>query len=210
MRTLIITAHPDIESLTHHAASRLRDALGHETTTVGHLAQEGFDPRFTLTDRQLYLGRGAPAADVLAEQDRLDQVSDLVLVFPIYWWSMPALLKGWFDRVFIAGWAFDFDPTGRLVPKLGRLTVHVLATAGTAASSFERHGYSQAFATQVETGIFDFCGMRRCGTAFVHDSESTDTKSVTTALEAAVSSISAAISPASAHAPQPLIQGAQE
>ncbi|MBE1514298.1 NAD(P)H-dependent oxidoreductase [Nesterenkonia halotolerans] len=199
MSTLIITAHPDTESLTDHAATRLRDALGHETTTIGHLAQEGFDPRFTLKDRRLYLGRGAPAADVVAEQDRLDHVSDLVLVFPIYWWSMPALLKGWFDRVFIAGWAFDFDTAGRLVPKLGRLTVHVLATAGTAAGSFERHGYTQAFATQVETGIFDFCGMRRGGTAFVYDSESTDTESVTAALDAAVSRIAGAVSPGSAY-----------
>ncbi|MGJ9425920.1 NAD(P)H-dependent oxidoreductase [Nesterenkonia halotolerans] len=210
MSTLIITAHPDTESLTHQAATRLREALGHETTTVGHLAQEGFDPRFTLNDRHLYLGHGVSAADVVAEQDRLDHISDLVLVFPIYWWSMPALLKGWFDRVFIAGWAFDFDNTGRLVPKLGRLTVHVLATAGTAAGSFERHGYTQAFAAQVETGIFDFCGMRRGETAFVHDSESTDIESVTTTMHAAVSSIAAAVSPSSAHTEQPSTPGVQQ
>ncbi|MGJ9373821.1 NAD(P)H-dependent oxidoreductase [Nesterenkonia sp. CF4.4] len=210
MSTLIITAHPDTESLTHQAATLLQDIVGHEATAVGHLAQEGFDPRFTLNDRHLYLGRGTPDPDVVAEQDRLHHVSDLVLVFPVYWWSMPALLKGWFDRVFIARWAFDFDDTGRLVPKLGRLTVHVLATAGTAAGSFERHGYTQAFAAQVETGIFDFCGMRRGQTAFVHDSESTDTESVTTTMHAAVSRIAAVVSPSSAHTEQPSTPGARQ
>lgn len=207
MSTLIITAHPDPKSLTHQAATLLRDALGPETTTFGHLAQENFDPRFTLDDRHLYLGHRTPTADVVAEQDRLDHVTDLVLVFPVYWWSMPALLKGWFDRVFIAGWAFDFDATGRLIPKLGRLTVHVLATAGTAAVSFERHGYTQAFSTQIETGMFDFCGMRRGETAFVHDSESTDLDSVTTTIHAAVSRVVGAITPQLYTPPQPPIHG---
>ena len=207
MSTLIITAHPDTKSLTHQAATLLRDALGPETTTFGHLAQEGFDPRFTLDDRQLYVGHGSPQADVVAEQDRLDHVTDLVLVFPVYWWSMPALLKGWFDRVFIAGWAFDFDATGRLIPKLGRLTVHVLATAGTAAVSFERHGYTQAFATQLEIGIFDFCGMRRGETALVHDSESINLDSMTTTIHAAVSRVAGAVTPSAAHTPRPPIHG---
>jgi putative NADPH-quinone reductase len=49
--------------------------------------------------------RATPPADVLAEQARIDRADALVLVFPIYWWSLPGLLKGWIDRVFVNGWA---------------------------------------------------------------------------------------------------------
>ncbi|MDR6176383.1 NAD(P)H dehydrogenase (quinone) [Nocardioides zeae] len=173
MSTLVVTAHPDPTSLTHHVAARLCERLTDrgEDVTTAHLAQEGFDPRFTATDRQAYLtGQGHPR-DVLAEQERLDAAQHLVLVFPVYWWSMPALLKGWVDRVFVAPWAFAIDDGGRVVPAQQRLTVHLVPILGTAQGSFARHGYAESFTTQVERGILDYCGVRRGATAFVHDAE---------------------------------------
>jgi NAD(P)H dehydrogenase (quinone) len=194
MDTLVVTAHPDPESLTHHAAARLRDRLGEGRAGVAHLAQEGFDPRFTAADRRGYLTRDPPAPDVAAEQRRIDEVRHLVLVFPVYWWSMPALLKGWIDRVFIAGWAFDLDADqDRIVPRLGALTGHLLPVSGTSAASFARHGYTESFGTQIERGILDYCGVRRGATAFVHDSESGDRVAVAREVETAVGSIVAAI-----------------
>lgn len=189
MSSLILTAHPDPGSLTHRAAERVQALLGPGATTVAHLAQEGFDPRFTPEDRAAYLGRGPVAADVVAEQERVDRAEHLVLVFPVYWWSMPALLKGWIDRVLIAGWAFDVGEDERIVPGLGRLTAHLLPVSGTSAASFARHGYAASFSTQVELGVIDFCGMRRGTTAFLHDSESTDEAVVARALDAATTAI---------------------
>lgn len=58
---------------------------------------EGFDPRFNPQDQALFRGTGGPPADVAAEQARLDATDSLVLVYPLYWWSFPALLKGWID-----------------------------------------------------------------------------------------------------------------
>ena len=194
MRTLIITAHPDTESLTHHAARRLQQVLGADVAEVVDLAGEGFDPRFTAEDRRAYLGRGRTAPDVTAEQERVDTVEHLVLVFPVYWWSMPALLKGWVDRVFVAGWAFDAGEDGRIVPRLQRLTVHLLPLSGTSAASFARHGYADAFSTQVHGGIVDFCGARRGRTAFVHDSEGGE--QAPAAVEAAVQQVASAIAAA--------------
>lgn len=194
MRTLIVTAHPDTESLTHHVAGRLRELLGAEEAVIAHLGQEDFDPRFTGGDRDHYLSRGRPDAAVAAEQERIDDATHLVLVFPVYWWSMPGLLKGWIDRVFIAGWAFDSDEEGRIVPGLQRLTMHLLPISGTAAESFARHGYAQSFSTQVEHGIIDFCGIRRGATAFVHDSESGDQAAIAGAVAAATATIASAIS----------------
>lgn len=193
VRTLIVTAHPDPGSLTHHAARRLQELIGGEDTVVAHLAQEGFDPRFTAGDRQDYLGRARSDPAVLAEQRRVDAAQHLVLVFPVYWWSMPALLKGWIDRVFIAGWAFGYDERDRVVPWLGGLTAHLMPLSGTAAGSFARHGYTQSFSTQVEHGVIDFCGIRRGVTAFVHDSESGDEDALGREVEAAAARIAAAV-----------------
>jgi NAD(P)H dehydrogenase (quinone) len=191
--TLVVTAHPDPDSLTHHAADRLAQLVGVEDVALAHLAQEGFDPRSTAQDRQAYLGRGRPADDVLAEQRRLDAAQHLVLVFPVQWWSVPALLKGWVDRVFIAGWAFGYDAEGRVEPRLQDLTTHLLPLAGTSAASFARHGYRAAFRTQLEVGVVDFCGMGRGATAFVHDAESGDRAALARSVDDAAGRIVAAI-----------------
>jgi NAD(P)H dehydrogenase (quinone) len=192
MRTLIVTAHPDEDSLTNRAAARLRELLGPDGTTVADLAREGFDPRFTPVDRRAYQGQGGVDPSVVVEQARVDAVEHLVLVFPVYWWSMPALLKGWIDRVFIAGWAFG-DDGGRVVPRLGRLTAHLLPVSGTSAQSFEKHGYTRSFSTQIESGILDYCGMQRGVTAFLHDSESPDRHVVEAGLTAATAAIADSI-----------------
>nr|WP_286132132.1 NAD(P)H-dependent oxidoreductase [Clavibacter michiganensis] len=93
MKTLIVTAHPDPESLSNDVARRLAHVLDSEVE-IADLAEEGFDPRFTLDDRRTYSSGRVVASDVAIEQRRIDEADHLVLVFPVYWWSMPALLKG--------------------------------------------------------------------------------------------------------------------
>lgn len=130
MKTLVVTAHPDPNSLTLAVARQLARALEPSSVEIADLAAEGFDPRFTLADRRTYLSGGHFAPEVLAEQRRIDGADHLVLVFPVYWWSMPALLKGWIDRVFINGWAFEIDAENGMRRNLGRLTTHLIPVAG--------------------------------------------------------------------------------
>ncbi|WP_338146380.1 NAD(P)H-dependent oxidoreductase [Streptomyces boncukensis] len=114
---------------------------------------------------------GAYPADVVREQRRLDRATDLVLIFPVYWWSMPALLKGWIDRGFVNGWAFEVSPTSGLRPRLQALTTHLLPIAGADSGAYERHGYEKALRAQIEHGIVDYCGSRRGATEFIYESE---------------------------------------
>ncbi|KQQ52647.1 NAD(P)H-dependent oxidoreductase [Plantibacter sp. Leaf314] len=197
MPTLIVTTHPDPDSLTHHLAQRLATVLRSTSAPadveLADLAAEGFDPRYTLADRHTYRVGGDYTPDVAAEQERLDRATDLVLVFPVYWWSTPALLKGWFDRVFVNGWAFGLDAEGGIVRKLDRLRIHLLPVAGDDAGVYDRHGYEQAMRTQLEHGIVDFCGARRGVTAFVHDSEREDAAGRAAAVDAAVTAVVEAI-----------------
>lgn len=193
MQTLIVTAHPDQDSLTIGIARQLRRAVQTGGVALADLVAEGFDPRFGAADRDAYRGAADAPDDVLREQRRLDDVDHLVLVFPVYWWSMPALLKGWIDRVFINGWAFDIDPAGGTRRNLGSLTVHLLPVAGDAAGTYDRHGYEQALRTQIEHGIVDYCGAQRGATAFVYESERDDAEARGTAVDDAVARIVGAI-----------------
>lgn len=118
------------------------------------------------------LTRATPPADVQAEQARIDRADALVLAFPIYWWSMPALLKGWVDRVFVNGWAIDYGPDTPVQKKLRHLHVHVLALGAADESAFDRHGYAKAMNTQIDYGIFDYCGARVLTSELLLDSES--------------------------------------
>ncbi|MEK2607598.1 NAD(P)H-dependent oxidoreductase [Pseudomonas shirazensis] len=174
MHALIVIGHHDPESLTHALAAQIAEGLadaGH-SSSLADLATERFDPRFGLADHAVHRRLATAPADVLREQARIERADALVLVYPVYWWSMPALLKGWVERVFSNGWAFDYLPDGRLIKKLNGLPVQLVGLAGADAGTFVRHGYGHAMATQIEHGIFDYCGARVLGSALLDHSES--------------------------------------
>lgn len=176
MHSLIVTAHPEPGSLTHAIAQRIGEAIAASDAgnTVAHadLMAEGFDPRFTAQDQALFRGTGAVPADVAAEHARLDATDTLVLVYPLYWWSFPALLKGWIDRVFTQGWAYQDGADGKVQKKLQRLRVHLVGVGGAGAEMIERRGYGTAMKTQIDMGIFDYCGARVLSSELLLDADS--------------------------------------
>ncbi|MCE9673375.1 NAD(P)H-dependent oxidoreductase [Myxococcus stipitatus] len=164
MHALIVVAHPNPGSLTHavgHAISAgLAEAPGAHRGEFADLAAEGFDPRFTQDDIAVHLEGATPTADVLAEQARIARADALVLVYPVYWWSMPALLKGWIDRVFVNGWAYGTGADGKVEKRLRHMRVHLVALGGADQRTYARHGYFGAMKTQIDHGIFGYCGAR--------------------------------------------------
>lgn len=160
MQALLVTSHPHHEAHTHRVAEQLAQgitATGLHTVERADLVAEGFDPRFTHDDYRHFNGEAGTPADVLAEQQRLDRADALVLVYPIYWWSFPAQLKGWIDRVFIQGWAFT-EQEGRIVKRLGHLPVHLIAIGAADTRTYLRRGYFASMRNQIEQGIFGYCG----------------------------------------------------
>lgn len=163
MHALVVVSHPNPGSFTHALGRRVAEGISGpgslHTVEFADLAAERFDPRFTAGDVGAHLRQMPAPQDVAAEQARVDRADALVLVYPVYWWSMPALLKGWIERVFANGWAYD-DADDRLVKKLQHLQVHLLASAGADQRTYARHGYFGAMKTQIDHGIFDYCGAR--------------------------------------------------
>lgn len=180
MHALIVVAHHDPRSLTHSLARAIGDGIVQanpvNTFEIADLAAEGFDPRFGFADGAVHRRVAAAPADVLAEQARIERADTLVMVYPIYWWSMPALLKGWIDRVFSNGWAFDYKHGEPFVQKLKHLRIQLVAVGGADAGSFERHGYDRAMVTQIEDGIFGYCGAQVMTTERLLESETLDPK----------------------------------
>jgi NAD(P)H dehydrogenase (quinone) len=162
MHALIVVAHPDPNSLSHGVTAQIAEGLtasdAGNSYEIADLAAQGFDPRFSMADVALFRREAAPSADIAAEQTRIDRADALVLVYPVYWWSMPGLLKGWIDRVFANGWAYDESADGKLVKRLHHLRVHLVAIAGADLRTYARHGYFGAMKTQIDHGIFDYCG----------------------------------------------------
>jgi len=177
MHALIVVAHHEPRSLTHGLAAQIAEGLAQadpeSTVEMADLWAEGFEPRFGAADLAVHHRESTPPADVLAEQVRIDRADALVLVYPVYWWSMPALLKGWIDRVFANGWAFDFS-ADKLEKKLGHLRVHLIGVGGADAGTYARHGYAEAMQTQIDHGIFDYCGARVLTSELMLESETQD------------------------------------
>ena len=170
MKILLVVAHPRNSSLTHAVARAFADAAALRGHVVewADLAAEGFDPVLGEADEPDW---GRPdkvySAAVQAEMARVGRNEATVLVFPVWWWSMPALLKGWIDRVWNNGWAYG----DRTYP---HAKVWMLAVAGGTAASFAKRGYDTAIQVQLETGILNYCGATDTALHMLYDSFSAE------------------------------------
>lgn len=129
MNVLWVFAHPEPRSLN----GSLRDAGVGALADAGHACRmsdlyamdwkstvdaDDFDDR--LPDEKLVVtsasrhahDAGTLSADIRGEQDKLHWADALVLQFPLWWYGMPAILKGWFDRVFVKGFAYGVTDPG--------------------------------------------------------------------------------------------------
>ncbi|WP_132875044.1 NAD(P)H-dependent oxidoreductase [Tamaricihabitans halophyticus] len=135
MQTLWISAHPEPRSLNgslRTAGIRALDELGYPYQQSDLYAM-GWDPTVRATDygaegsrldvsnasKRAYLA-DTLHADIRAEQAKLDWAELVVVQFPLWWYGMPAILKGWFDRVFVKGYAYGVrDPETGAVLRYG-------------------------------------------------------------------------------------------
>jgi NAD(P)H dehydrogenase (quinone) len=172
---LLVTAHPDQKSLTWQITREVATgAASGEAASVRvlDLIADGFNPTFNAADLESYRGSG-PTPEIVRYQEMVDAADVTVAIFPVYWWSMPALLKGWVDRVFGGKWAYDFDDDFNLQGLLGDrgLGLKFLAVAANDEESYERHGYLQAIRAQIDHGIVQYCGVAPEQLQIYHNSE---------------------------------------
>ncbi len=161
MHVLTVLDHPNPASFSAAVARQFIagvESSGH-SSELADLNAEGFDPRWSMADIEVDKGSAAPA-DVLNEQARIARADAVCFVFPLFWWGMPAMTKGWVDRVWSWGWAYDQldDPDKSLQrPRTGIL----LVPAGARSDEMEDAGYLAALETAWIKGTFGYFGFTR-------------------------------------------------
>jgi NAD(P)H dehydrogenase (quinone) len=105
--------------------------------TAGHVVEtrdlyaEGFAPVLTAEQRGGYYDEAVNTVGIETDVAALRRAEALLLVYPTWWFGLPAMLKGWFDRVWVPGVAFRLDGTGGLQPLLTNIRrIGVVTTYG--------------------------------------------------------------------------------
>ena len=165
MNVLIVFDHPRRNSLSGAVLGQFAEGLeeaGH-TTEIADLHSEKFDPRMPHTDEpDLSGGTTTYSEAVQREQARVERNDAVAFIFPVWWWSVPAMTKGWIDRVWNSDWAY-----GKKKLTLDRALLVGLAATG--AASFQKRGYTSAMETQLLVGVMNFCGIKNARLELLHD-----------------------------------------
>ena len=134
MNCLVVLAHPLESSLCSYLAEKTiyhMKSKGYNVT-VKNLYNENFNPVLTENERKSYYESSFDTEQVQNDIIQLKDIESLVLVFPTWWFGFPAILKGWFDRVWAPGHAYNHaSDLGAISPCLGKLKeMKVITTLG--------------------------------------------------------------------------------
>jgi NAD(P)H dehydrogenase (quinone) len=129
MRMLMIHAHPRADSFS----AALRDTAKAALESAGHavdlrdLYAEGFQPAMSAEERGRHHDVPRNLEGIEDHVAALQRAEALVLVYPTWWYGMPAMLKGWFDRIWVPGVAFNLGE-GAIEPLLTNIRRIVVVT----------------------------------------------------------------------------------
>ncbi|HET6516165.1 MAG TPA: NAD(P)H-dependent oxidoreductase [Thermodesulfovibrionales bacterium] len=163
MKYLIIYAHPDTASFNHAIMETISDELGKgkRDFEVRDLYGMKFNPILSRDDLTA-IQNGAVPQDIKREQDHIRSADTLLFVFPIWWSSMPAMLKGYIDRVFSLKFAYDITTDG-VIGLLKGKKAFIVSTTGASREDYDRMGAFEMMNMSMDTAIFRFSGMEVIG-----------------------------------------------
>ncbi len=146
MQVLVVYAHPNPGSFSHALLESFTDGLkegGHSFEIVDLYAID-FDPRMRLEDFAQFAGGEMPE-DVLEQQEKIARADALAFIYPIWTMGQPAILKGWIDRVFSAGFAHELDEkTGDVTGLLTHRKVLFINATGAGKEVYQSTGAEEA------------------------------------------------------------------
>jgi len=159
MRHLIIYAHPNENSLNHQLLNTVIETLEsrNQEIVVRDLYATGFDPVLSLADMQ---GQrmGKVADDIQVEQDYISWAEQITFIYLIWWTGLPAMMKGYIDRVFSYGFAYRYDQGIQKGLLTGKKAV-IINTHGKSHEEYERTGMDKALTLTSDNGIFIYSGL---------------------------------------------------
>ena len=163
-RILVLLGNPDKETYSGQIANTYEESA----RTAGHMVERvnigelNFDPILHKGYKEIQ----ALEPDLVSLQDKIRNADHLVIIYPNWWCTMPAILKGLFDRIWLPGFAFNFDKvTKKLIKRLEGKTARVIIVAGT-HSPFQTWWKFGDYTNEIQYGILDFAGIDTKVTAY--------------------------------------------
>jgi NAD(P)H dehydrogenase (quinone) len=160
MRVLVVYCHPNPKSFNHAVKDEVAVGLaeaGHEVK-LRDLYAEPFKTTLDAADFGQIMGGSTPV-DIKREQELIAWAEGLVFIYPVWWFGLPAALKGWIDRVFLVGFAFSYEATG---PKglLKHRKALVLNTTGGPEGIYKATDSKEIYIRPMTDGVLRFCGIK--------------------------------------------------
>ncbi|WP_339852812.1 NAD(P)H oxidoreductase [Paenibacillus sp. FSL W7-1088] len=165
MNVLVVVSHPRKDSLTFQVADRFVQGLaeaghGYEILDLHGI---GFDPILREMDEPDYTQENQVfSPEVETEMKRLKKHDAVAFVFPLWWWHLPAMLKGYVDRVMNNGFAYGTN-------KLPHQQILWIALSGVTEEQMHKRNYGQSIANLLNVGIADYCGVSQSRVEFLYE-----------------------------------------
>ncbi|GEN36826.1 NAD(P)H oxidoreductase [Aneurinibacillus danicus] len=166
MKVLTIIAHPRKSSLTFAVANRFVEGLkdaNHEVELLD-LYREGFNPVLFEQDEPDWDDPNKEYSSLVhKEMERMKRNDALAFIFPVWWYSMPAIMKGYIDRVWNYGFAYGNS-------KLPHQKVLWIGLAGETEQQFQKRNFDKMLEQYLNVGLAQFTGIADSKVALLYDS----------------------------------------
>jgi len=164
MKVLTVVTHPRKDSLTFAVANKFIEGLlmaGHDVEVLD-LYRNNFNPVLWEEDEPDWSVEDQKySATVQREIERMHKHDALSFIFPLWWWSMPGMLKGYIDRVWNYGVAYG-------TKKLHHQYVLWLSLAGAPIERFKKRQYDNMINHYFNIALADYCGIPNSKVALIY------------------------------------------
>ena len=160
MKSVIILAHPYAKSFNHVIKDEVYKILNlTKEVKVIDLVKDQFDPVLSSEDLRLYMRGQSSDHNVYDYQNDLLDCDDLILIFPIWWYEAPAILKGFMDKVLLPGFAF-VEIDNQLVGKLSHIKRLTVISTSEVLSEFMRKEVGNPIENSLMNTTLGVCGIQ--------------------------------------------------
>lgn len=160
MNHLIVYAHPSSDSFSNKIMNAVKEfSIEKEyKTEIRDLYSIGFNPVLKTSDlKRTYSGETPD--EIKREQNYIEWADLITFIYPVWWTGMPAILKGYIDRVFSYGIAYKQGSQGVEGLLKGKM-VFLFSPMGTSNEDYGKSGMLDSMKQTCDEGIFKFCGMK--------------------------------------------------
>ncbi len=160
MHTVIILAHPYEKSFNYGVLNAMKEALisNDESYDIIDLVGDKFDPVMRANDLAVYNKGEAFDPMVKLYQEKISNANKLILLFPIWWGGMPAVMKGFIDKVLLKNFSFKIEK-GRVVGTLDFLSRTLIVTTSSRSNDLLINKWGDPIGTTLVKSTLEVVGI---------------------------------------------------